>query len=276
MKFKIKTLMVNLAAFAATTAAIAATATSALALSITQESNTTTLLNTLLGTTSGLSNFTATRTGLDPAFGTFSNDTVFGLGSGVVLSTGDAVDAVGPNDTSSKSGPGNIAQLNISFDADNTADKLFFQYVFGSEEFPEYAGTSFNDSFELMLNGVNLALLSNGNPVTINNLASSSTGPFDPALVVNTGNETQLDAYTKILTFEGLLNKNANNTLSIKIQDVGDSRWDSAVFVKAGTLGVVKPDNSVPTPALLPGLVGLGLSAMRKRKAEAAELAHEA
>ena len=133
----------------------------------------------------------------------------------------------------------------------------------------------FNDSFQLTLNEVNLALLSNGKPVTINNLAASPSGPFDPALVVNAGNETQLDAYTKVLTFEGLLNKNANNKLSIKIQDVGDANYDSAVFIKAGTLGVTNPD-PIPTPALLPGLIGLGLGVLRKRKAEAAELANEA
>ena len=141
MKFKINTPMATLAAFAATTTAIVTTVTSASALSVTQENNTTTLLNTLSGGTSGLSNFTVTPTGLNPAFGKFTNDNVFGLGSGVVLSTGNAVDVVGPNDTGSKSGLGTIAQLDISFDADSTVNKLFFQYVFGSEEFLEFAGS---------------------------------------------------------------------------------------------------------------------------------------
>ena len=239
------------------------------ALSVTQNNNGNDLLNSLLGSTSGLSNFSVTTTGLPNAFGLFSNDTVFGLGSGVVLSTGNAVDAVGPNDTGSKSGPGNLAQIDIKFDADNTVDKLFFQYVFGSEEFLEYAGSPFNDSFQLLLNGTNLALLGNGKPVTVNNLAASPIGPFDPAFVNNTGNETQLDGYTKALVFQGLLKKNASNSLSIKIADVGDSSYDSAVFIKGGSIAVVPP-NAIPTPALLPGLIGLGLGVLRKRKAEAA------
>lgn len=259
----------------------------AYALNVTQNNNGFNLLNALLGTTDGLSNFSVTTNGAPAAFGTFTNDTVFGLGDGVVLSTGQVVDVVGPNDVTNKStnlgaagdpaipNSFDLAELEISFDADNTVDKLFFQYVFGSEEFLEFAGSQFNDSFQLLLNGVNVALLDNGLPVTINNLASSPTGPFDPALIENTGNETQLDAYTKVLLFEGLVNKNAKNVLNIKIADVGDAIYDSAVFIKGGSLGSVPPTD-IPTPALLPGLLGLGWSAMRKRKGEAAESSNEA
>lgn len=242
-------------------------APSAKALSVSPTNDGNTLLNSLLGNPSGLSNFTVTTTGAASAFGLFSDDTVFGLGSGVVLSTGNAADVVGPNNVGDKSGfLGNLAQIDISFDADNTVEKLFFQYVFGSEEFPEWANSSFNDSFELLLNGVNLALLGNGDPVTINNLAAN------PALITNTGNETQLDAYTQILLFEGLVNKNATNLLQIKIADVGDVGYDSAVFIKGGTLGTVIPDpNPIPTPALLPGLIGMGVAALRKRKGNVTE-----
>jgi len=268
-----------LLAVASTTAA-GAVALPAMALNVSSSSVNSDLLNSLLGNTAGLSNFNITSTGNPSAFGLFSNDTVFGLGSGVVLSTGDVNNVVGPNDSTSKStvfgnpgdpsipGSNDLAKLDISFDADNTVDKLFFQYVFGSEEFLEFAGSSFNDTFQLLLNGTNFALLSNGQQVTINNLAASPGGPFNPAFVSNTGNETQLDGYTNVLSFEGLLNKNAQNILSIKIADVGDSSLDSAVFIKGGTVGV-QPPNQVPTPALLPGLIGLGVAALRKRKGEA-------
>ena len=37
-----------------------------------------------------------------------------------------------------------------------------------------------------------------------------------------------------------------------------------------------QPTTAIPTPALLPGLIGLGVAALRKRKAEAAEQANEA
>jgi hypothetical protein len=270
---------------ATATAAIGVTSTAAMALTVTGGSDSNTLLNTLLGNTSGLSNFSITKTGNSNAFGLFNNDSTFGLGSGVVLSTGNVTNVLGPNNSSnagtSFSGAGDpsipnsfdLAALDISFDADDTVDKVFFQYVFGSEEFLEFAGSQFNDTFQLLLNGVNLALLDNGQQVTINNLAASPSGPFNSAFVQNTGNETQLDGYTKALLFEGLLNKSAKNTLTIKIADVGDGVLDSAVFIKGGSIAVEPPPSGepIPTPALLPGLIGLGAAALRKQKGELME-----
>jgi len=229
----------------------AVSADPAVAFSVTQSSDFAGLLNSLLGSTSGLSDFEVTASGNANGFGVFNNDP-FGLGSGVILSTGNAVDVVGPNDSSSTSGPGALTQLDISFFADDTANNLSFQYVFGSEEFLEYAGSGFNDFFALELNGVNLAKLGNGLPVTINNLASSPSGPYAPELVINTENITQLDAYTTALTFSGSPNKNAQNLLSFKISDVGDSAFDSAVFIKGGSLGT---QGSTQENPILPDLI---------------------
>jgi hypothetical protein len=263
----------------ATTTVLGMAGTSVMAFSVTQDNNSNNLLNSLLGDTTGLSSFTVSTTGNAQAFGLFKDDP-FGLGQGVVLSTGKVVDVVGPNNSTGKStsfgtsgdtpGSFDLAKIDISFTTDNTADKLFFNYVFGSEEFLEYAGTGFNDSFELLLNGTNLALLANGKPVTVNNLAASSSGPFDPAFINNTGNDTQLDGYTKILTFAGLLNKNATNTLSIKIKDMGDSVLDSAVFIQGKSVGTtLPPSNSVPEPLTILGTLtaaGFGVTLRRKQK----------
>lgn len=269
------------AAAIATSAAISVVGVPAMAFTVTQNNNGTDLLNALLGTTTGLSNFSVSTTGNAAAFGLFSNDP-FGLTKGIALSTGKVVDIpgvntisgpLGSNDLSTDFGtPGvtdDLTQVDISFDADSTVEKVFFQYVFGSEEFKEYGGSNFNDSFELLLNGVNLAKLSDGKTVTINNLVPSPGGPYHPDYIDNPSGLstlTKLDGYTKTLTFEGLLNKNAKNTLSIKINDVSDGRWDSAVFLKGGTLGTVKP---VPEPASTLGLLALGAmgaGSMLKRK----------
>ncbi|MBD2295367.1 choice-of-anchor L domain-containing protein [Anabaena sphaerica FACHB-251] len=277
----LKNLSIVAAAAVSTTVALGGQS-AASAFTVTQNNNPNDLLNSLLGSnTSGLSGFTVTTTGNANAFGLFNNDP-FGLGSGVVLSTGNVVDVIGPNDTSSKTtsygtpgdtpGSFDLAQLDISFFADNTVSNVFFEYVFGSEEFLEYAGSQFNDSFELLLNGTNLALLANGNFVTINNLANSPSGPFNPAYINNTGNATQLDGYTTNLTFQGAVNKNAVNTLSIKIKDVGDSVLDSAVLLKGGSISVVPP-KTTPEPASLIGILGLGafgITSLRKRKQQAA------
>ncbi|MCA1993046.1 MAG: choice-of-anchor L domain-containing protein, partial [Coleofasciculus sp. S288] len=157
------------------------------AFSITPNNNGSDLLNTLLGNATGLSNFKITTTGDPAAFGLFSDDP-FGLGSGIVLSTGRVEQLPGENtedidldmegnepstDFGEPSEEDDLINLTIEFDADATADKLSFQYVFGSEEFLEFVDSMYNDSFELLLNGVNLAKLSDGQPVTIKNLAPS-------------------------------------------------------------------------------------------------------
>ncbi len=137
--------------------------------------------------------------------------------------------------------------LKLSFDADATAQTLYFQFVFGSEELVEYGGSDFNDAFSLKLNGFNMAQLSDRAAVTINNLAPRPFSPYHPDLIYNpfqTGpasSQTKLDGYTKVLTFAAPLDSNAQNTLEINIKDGRDGLLDSAVFIKAGTFGTTSP-----------------------------------
>ncbi len=137
--------------------------------------------------------------------------------------------------------------LKLSFDADATAQTLYFQFVFGSEELVEYGGSDFNDAFSLKLNGFNMAQLSDRAAVTINNLAPRPFSPYHPDLIYNpfqTGpasSQTKLDGYTKVLTFAAPLDSNAQNTLEINIKDGRDGLLDSAVFIKAGTFGTQSP-----------------------------------
>jgi len=270
-------------------------ATSAIALqpnasafTVTQTSDATTLKNALLGETPNLSDFNFTFTGDPLAFGTFADDP-FGVGNGLVLSTGQVSQIPGVNtiSTTPSGGPEgpeindlssplsnnseDLAQIDITFFANDLAEKVFFSYVFASEEFPEFGGNIFNDVMELQLNGVNLAFLNDGQIVSINSLVPSFTGPFNPDYIDNpagTGpaaNVTRLDGYTKVLNFEGALNKNATNTLSIFIKDVGDKGYDSALFLKGGSISSVPP-NPVPEPTTIAGvLLGGSLLTAGKR-----------
>jgi hypothetical protein len=138
---------------------------------------------------------------------------------------------------------------NIEFDADGTAQYVYFQFVFSSEEFIEYAGSDFNDAFSLKLNGLNLAQLSDGSQVTINNVTPNSSGTnpdfiYNSAAIGPAKDETKIDGYTKVLTFAGPILPNQRNTLEINIADVRDGLLDSAVFLKAGTFGVTPPSTS--------------------------------
>ena len=103
--------------------------------SITQNNNTSELLNTLLGNAAGLSNFSITATGNPAAFGIFQDDP-FGLESGIVLSPGSVAEIPGDNDSISFSTDFNqdfeedSISLNITFDAGSTVDNLFFTTFF--------------------------------------------------------------------------------------------------------------------------------------------------
>lgn len=243
--------------------------------SITPNNNGSALLQSLLGDTTGLSNFSVNPIRNANAFGIFENDP-FELGSGIVLSTGNVTEIPGENtedgrnldyatDLSTDFGiegdTDDSISLDISFDADSTADKVFFQYVFGSEEFLEFGGSEFNDAFELLLNGTNLAKLSDGQDATIANLIPNRSGTYHPDFINNPAGPdtlTKLDGYTKTLAFEGLLNKNSRNTLTINIKDTADGLMDSAVFLKGGSLGTAPPAETVPEPSAVLGLVGAG------------------
>jgi hypothetical protein len=290
LSFKQKN-MINshqIAALTATlTTAMSWLAAPAMAFSVAATNNTETLKNNLLGNnTAGLSNFSVSVTGNQAAFGTFTNDP-FGLQSGVVLSTGKVTDIPGQNrkdnvitngsdlntDFGAKGEADDLTQLDLSFFADSTAEKLFFEYVFGSEEFPEFGGSEFNDDFQLLLNGNNLAKLSDGKTVTINNLVPNADNRAtdnsdyinNPVLTGVAANIIKLDGFTKVLGFEGLLKQNQTNVLSIRIKDVGDGNLDSAVFIKGGSLGTVKAE-AVPEPMTMGGLMAGGAMLAAGRK----------
>jgi hypothetical protein len=278
----------KIAALTATlTTALSLLAAPAMALSVGATNDIETLKNKLLGAnTGGLSNFSVSITGNAAASGIFTNDP-FGLISGVVLSTGKVTDIPGQNrkdndfiggsDLSTDFLPwgqeGDLAELNLSFFADSTAEKLYFEYVFASEEFLEYGGSRFNDDFELLLNGTNFAKLTDGQTVTINNLIPdqynrSSDNPDyidNPSLTGIAANIIKLDGFTKVLGFEGLLQQNQTNVLSIRIKDVGDGSLDSAVFIKGNSVGTLKAE-AVPEPMTVGGLMAGGAMLAAGRK----------
>ena len=166
------------------------------------------------------------------------------VGEGGLLST----------DLGIKGADGDTTELEIEFTADGQPQDLVFQFAFASEEFVEFAGSEFNDIFELELNGFNLARLSDGTVASINTLALSPTGQFHPDFINNSAEagpareQTGLDGFTKVLTFSGPVIPNAENRLVIRVKDVNDGLLDSAIFLKAGTvastpsLGVVIDD----------------------------------
>lgn len=219
------------------------------------------LASTLAGSAVTISNATLSAAS-STAAGTFSNGSgTVGFDSGVVLTTGTVNCIPGPNNQAGCGGAGTTTSL--KFDFISQTGKVFFQYVFGSEEYNEYVGSEFNDEFQLLLNGTNIATLPGaGGVVSINNVNCSSNSAYyrsnSSGSCGNQGLNIQYDGLTTVLTASADVVANTLYNFEFKIFDRGDDRWDSGVFIKTGSFS---GNNPVPLPGTLV-LMGAGLLAL--------------
>jgi len=216
------------------------------------------LVNVLVG--GGLTFSNATFSGGNNSNGRFTTGgtpTNLGFASGILFSTGSVTDAVGPNlsgSTTTANGTGSDPQLAalipgytindatyLQFDFIPQSDTIKFRYVFGSEEYPEWVGSSFNDVFGFFVNGPNpsggtysdknIAIIPGTTlPVTIDNVNSSSYSQY---YVDNTnGGTIQYDGFTSVLTAWCKVTPCVQYSIKIAVGDAGDTAYDSAVFLE--------------------------------------------
>lgn len=261
----------------------------ALALSVTPTDNAMTLTTTILG--AGISFVGAPLySGTPIAAGTFHNGLAAGIGmdAGILLTTGTATDAVGPNranDTTTVNDPlgDGFSPLGVlTFDAAvlefifvASGDNLFLNYVFASEEYNEFVNFPFNDMFAFFLDGQNIALLpGTTDPVAINTvnggnpLGSNASHPelFNDNTFSHTSTSPfaiEYDGFTDVLTAEVRNLAPGPHTIQLAIADAGDFFLDSAIFIQAGTFSD-RPTSPLPPTAHTPEpgtllLLGTGL-----------------
>ncbi|MFN0214079.1 MAG: choice-of-anchor L domain-containing protein [Saprospiraceae bacterium] len=214
-----------------------------------------------------------TYNGQADQIGEFYNGiTNVGFNSGVIMATGGISVAPGPNDSDGLSAGYGIGtpdadlqgltngalfdMANIEFDFTPTQSPLTFEYVFASEEYCEYVNTQFNDVFGFFISGPgingtqNLAVVPMSNiPITINTINHLTNSGY---YVHNTGpagnncnsippsngiavQELQYDGFTRKMVAVANVIPCSTYHIKLKIADVGDGVWDSAVFLKGGS-----------------------------------------
>lgn len=266
------------------------------ALTVTPTDDGTTLTSTILGTGITVVPGSISYTGASGASGIFTGGTASGIGfnSGIILTTGLAASAVGPNNVSNQTtnhGTAGDAALDVlsggtsqdaallEFSFETLGGDLFFDYVFASEEYNEFTNSVFNDVFGFFLDGVNIALIpGTSTPVSINTVNGGNplgTGASNPGLFNDNSADAggpffnlQYDGFTNVFTAKALGLSAGTHTISLGIADVGDSSLDSAVFIRASSFSdTPTPPNptSVPEPTAVLGLVGLGFGMLRIR-----------
>jgi hypothetical protein len=206
-------------------------------------------------------------TGSTRSIGTFAEGGL-GIGSGIILSSGDIGDAVGPNDSSGAGvalGTAGDTQLDsivsphtthdaaiLEFDVITTTPVFTISYVFASEEYREYVDHEFNDVFAFYVDGVNIARTpGSSDPVAINSINHlRNTNLYRDN---ESGSATQFDGFTVPMLAVGFVESHVSHHIKIAIADTADAILDSAVFIEQG--GV----SGTTAPILIPPVSQLAM-----------------
>jgi hypothetical protein len=176
--------------------------------------------------------------------------------TGVILSTGRVTDFTqsggDPNrsggTSSTMNGVRNDAELNalanaptfdgsiLEVDFTPDTDFLSIQFVFASEEYPEYSNSAFNDIFGVWV-GPDLT------PVTspifnVSQVNAVNQNTNETLFINNTGDDfnTEMDGFTVTLSMLIPVEAGVRTNLKFGIADVGDSGWDSSVLIAANSV----------------------------------------
>ncbi len=167
---------------------------------------------------------------------------------GIIMTSGHAVNCLGPNEqegmTQAHGGImvdadisnavntddiSDIATLTIQFTSDNTIPGFSFIFCYGTDEFPEYVGSEFNDVFICIFDGQNVCFDSQGSLICVNNtffnVDNNIQGPDAPL-------NLEYDGFTCVLQTSKVISP-GSHSIKFAIADVGDNLLDAGVFLNS-------------------------------------------
>jgi hypothetical protein len=175
--------------------------------------------------------------------------------TGVILSTGDAEDFTNSsgqsnqstNTSTNTSGIDNNSQLNaaagtgtrdaaiLDIDFTPTGDFLTMQFVFSSEEYPEFQNSVYQDFVGVWINGTLVDMAVGNGDADPGNINSTNNSNL---YVDNTSDQynTEMDGFTVTMTLTIPVNAGVTNTIRIAVADVGDSSYDSNLLIAGDSL----------------------------------------
>lgn len=249
------------------------------------------LANTLLGNGIKASNFS--YSGVTGSSGIFSGASEsISIDKGIILTTGGglgpgsgakAAEETDPEEqASSKDGNShpdtelqdylgldvvNDAAV-LEFDFETSTGELYFDYVFASEEYNEFVYSKFNDAFALFVDGINIAKLPNGELVSINTVNNGhpdtteapsnaqyyiDNSPNMPTSSFVAAKPIIYDGFTVVLTAKISGLSAGSHKMKFVVADIGDSAYDSAIFIKAGSFKAEPLELQEPSCEVLMG-----------------------
>jgi len=219
------------------------------------------------------------------SLGIFHYNTIYNkmISRGIILSTGDVFDAIGPNENPDKgsksminsdkelgdlaSGPSIDAAI-LEFDFIPLHDSICFNFFFASEEYPEYVKKNMNDVFGFFLSceelnlKKNLAVLEDNIPITIDNINAGSNSSYfirnyswdqgksqkwkDNKAGEELARTLQFDGLTILMHARSRVVPNKKYHIKLAISDVGDRLYDSAIFLEAGSFKSASTKKDIP------------------------------
>jgi gliding motility-associated-like protein len=207
-------------------------------------------------------------------YGYFTDNTgTLGIDDGLIITTGSATNAIGPNNSGAisqsnknevqdsdlqniiTSGEKQFDACVIEFDVEVFADTLTFDYVFGSDEYLEFI-KDYHDVFGFFISGpgisgkLNLATVPGTfDPVSVKNINNAKNSN----LYIDNGTGTtafdnlfvQYDGFTRRLESKVAVQPCQIYSLKLAICDIKDDIYDAGIFIAGKSLRTKAPSLSL-------------------------------